>query len=126
MRKPGMSEQIYFFDTYAFFEIIRGSFSYEKYKDAHAITTVFNMAELNYNLKKEVGSKIADKYTDMFKDFVMEVTLEDIKKAISLKVKKKHLSIPDAVGYVISQKYKVKFLTGDSDFEGMPNVEYVK
>ena len=32
-----MSEKAYFFDTYAFFEIIRGSPAYEKYKNAYRL-----------------------------------------------------------------------------------------
>ena len=48
-----MNEEKFFFDTYAFFEIIRGNPKYEKYKNVIAITTIFNLAELNYNLKKK-------------------------------------------------------------------------
>ena len=35
-------------------------------------------------------------------------------------------SIPDAIGYTIAKKYNIRFLTGDKDFEGMENVEFVK
>ena len=61
-----MSEQAYFFDTYAFFEIIRGNPAYEKYKDSGAMTTIFNLAELNYGLKKETSKEKADKITDKY------------------------------------------------------------
>ncbi len=121
-----MSSPAYFFDTYAFFEIIRGSPEYAKYADAQAITTMFNLAELNYNLKKEKGKKTADAYTDKYRHFLVAVTLEDIKEAMDLKVKKKSLSIPDAVGYTLARKYGIKFLTGDEDFRDMPGVEFVK
>ena len=40
-----MSE-LYFFDTYAFFEVIRGNPNYKKYEDANAITTNFYFAEI--------------------------------------------------------------------------------
>lgn len=116
----------YFFDTYALFEILAGNPKYEKYKDAGIITTIFNLAEFNYNLKKEMSKEKADSYTSDYEDFIISVEVDDLMKAIDLKSKKRNLSIPDAVGYIIAQKQKVKFLTGDSDFEGMKNVEFVK
>lgn len=116
----------YFFDTYAFFEIIQGNPKYEKYKEVQAVTTIFNLAELNYGLKKEKSKKVADKYTDKYKDFLVEVSLDIIKEAMDLKMIKKRLSIPDVVGYIIAKKIGIKFLTGDEDFRNMENVEFVK
>ena len=125
MKKTGMSD-IYFFDTYAFFEIIRGNPKYRKYLEVKAMTTNFNLAELNYNLKKEFSKRIADEYTDRYSSFLVNVTVDDIKKAMDLKTRKRALSIPDAIGYTVARKYKVNFLTGDSDFKKMKNVEFVK
>ena len=45
---------------------------------------------------------------------------------MDLKIKNKHLSIPDAIGYTIAQRHDAKFLTGDEDFRDMPNIEFVK
>jgi uncharacterized protein len=56
IEKTGMSEsqnmETYLFDTYALFEIIYGNPNYENYSNASIVTTIFNLAELNYNLKK--------------------------------------------------------------------------
>ena len=38
----------------------------------------------------------------------------------------KKLSLVDALGYSYSRKLGIKFLTGDKEFSGMENVEYVK
>lgn len=119
-------EKIYFFDTYALFRIIEGNINYAKYQDAGAITTIFNLAELNYNLKKEKDKKTADDLTAKYWDFLIEVSLEDLKNAMDLKVKNKDLSIPDAIGYIMAKKHKVKFLTGDEGFRNFENVEFVK
>jgi len=116
----------FFFDTYAFFEIIRGNPKYELYKNSIAVTTIFNLAELNYGLKKELDVKTADLITEKYSPFLIEVTLDDIKEAMTFRMKNKELSIPDAVGYIIAKKYKIKFLTGDEDFRNMTNVEFVK
>lgn len=120
-----MSE-IYFFDTYAFFEIIHGNPDYKRFEDANVITTIFNLSELNYGLKKEKDIKSADEITEKYRQFLVDVKLEDIKEAMNLKVKQKQLSIPDVIGYIIAKKNKVKFLTGDKGFRNMDNVEFVK
>ncbi|MFA6090103.1 MAG: PIN domain-containing protein [Candidatus Woesearchaeota archaeon] len=120
-----MSE-LYFFDTYAFFEIINGNQNYKKYEEVNVITTIFNLAELNYGLKKEKDEKSADEITEKYRAFLVEVALDDIKQAMSLKIKNKQMSIPDVIGYIIAKKHNAKFLTGDKEFKNMPNVELVK
>lgn|SRR3989344_4180127 len=117
---------VMFFDTYAFFEIIRGNPNYLKYENIHAITTVFNLAELNLGLKKEMNKKQADKYLDSYKSFLVDVSIDDIKEAMDLKMKYKDMSIPDCIGYMVAKRFKANFLTGDEDFRNMPNVEFVK
>ena len=119
-------EKAYFFDTYAFFRIIEGNPNYEKYQYTKAITTIFNLAELNYNLKKEKDKKISDELTKKYWDSLVEVSIEDLKEAMDLKIKYKDLSIPDVIGYIIAKKHKVKFLTGDEGFKNFDNVEFVK
>ncbi len=121
-----MNREVYFFDTYALIEILEGNSKYEKYFDCGIITTIFNLAELNYNLKKQMTKEKADLYTEDYKDFIIEVEFTDIIKAMDLKMKYKNLSIPDAIGYIIAKKNNVKFLTGDEDFQDFDNVEFIK
>lgn len=121
-----MISETYFFDTYAFFEIIKGSVNYQKYVESKVITSIFNLAELNYNLKKEKDKSIADKITKKYASFAVKVLLEDIEKAMDLKIKHKDLSIPDVIGYTVAGRYGVKFLTGDEGFRNFDNVEFVK
>ncbi len=121
-----MSDSLFFFDTYAFMEIIRGNNNYEKYEEVAVATTIFNLAELNYALKKEMSKKAADDYVEKFRQFLIDVTPDDIREAMDLKMKNKKLSIPDAIGYVVAKKLNAKFLTGDAEFKDMPNVEFGK
>ena len=116
----------FFFDTYAIFEILKGNKNYEKYKDCEIITTIFNIAELNYNLKKERSKDEADKITKKFLNFIVDVPYVFLIEAMDLKITEKQISIPDAVGYTTAKRNKVKFLTGDIHFKGMDNVEFVK
>ncbi|MDP3728578.1 MAG: PIN domain-containing protein [bacterium] len=118
--------ETYFFDTYAFFEIIYGNPKYSKYKEAEAMTTIFNLAELSYGLKKEIDSKVADNFIEKYKHFLVEVKIEDLKEASNLKRKYKELSLPDVIGYVVAKRCGVKFLTGDEGFRNLENVEFVK
>ena len=126
IKSPGMNEKGYFLDTYAIFEIIEGNPKYEQYAEASIITTVFNLAELNYNLKKDMSREKANNFTKDYSDFVVDVTLGDINEAMDLKTKHRNLSIPDAIGYTIAKRHGIKFLTGDEDFKAFKNVEFVK
>ncbi|MEK6844597.1 MAG: PIN domain-containing protein [Nanoarchaeota archaeon] len=119
-------EETYFFDTYAMIEIIRGNPKYSLYTKSSIITAIFNLAELNYNLKKEMDKEKADKYTEDYFDFLIDVSFEDLKEAMDLKIKHKDLSIPDVVGYIVAKNHGVKFLTGDEGFRNFDNVEFIK
>ena len=121
-----MSKKAFFWDTYALFEITLGNEKYAPYASVGGVTTIFNIAEFNYNLKKKRPEKEADKITNDFKSRTIKVEWEDIQNAMNLKIKRKGLSIPDAIGYTVAKKYGVKFLTGDGDFENMENVEFVE
>ncbi|MBI2148902.1 PIN domain-containing protein [Candidatus Woesearchaeota archaeon] len=116
----------YFFDTYAIFEIIGGNPKYHFYINSIPITTIFNLAELNYNLKKEMEKYKADIITEKYWECLEEVYIEDIKKAMDLKTKYRNLSIPDVIGYVVAKRLGIKFLTGDEAFRNMENVEFIK
>ena len=116
----------YFFDTYALIEIIRGSENYKPYVDCKIITTIFNLAELNYSLKKEMSKDMADGYTEKFSEFSVSVSIEDIKQAMDLKSSNRDLSIPDAIGYTAAKRHSVGFLTGDNYFKDLANVEFIK
>lgn len=116
----------YFFDTYAIIEIVRGNPNYQRFIDVNVITSIFNLAELNYNLKKEKSKEFADWITKKYLGFVIDVEFDDLVKAMDLKTKHRNLSIPDAIGYIIAKKHGVKFLTGDEDFKDFEDVEFVK
>ena len=121
-----MSKKAFFWDTYALFEITLGNEKYAPYASVGGVTTIFNIAEFNYNLKKERSKEEANKITDDFKSKTIKVEWEDVKKATDLKIKQKDLSIPDAIGYTVAKRLEIKFLTGDDDFKDFDNVEFVK
>ena len=119
----------FFFDTYAFYEIIRGNPNYKKYtKDIAIITTKLNLMELHYGLLKDAGKEEADNKYDKYLAFIVNITDEIIKEANEFKLfhKEKKLSYVDCIGYITAKKHSVPFLTGDMQFEKIQGVEFVK
>ena len=116
----------YFLDTYAILEIISGNASYMKYEKTDAILTKLNLFELFYKILMLHGKEKAVKYTEKYSEFVIDYDIEVIDRAAILKLNNKNMSMTDCIGYILSLKYGVKFLTGDDAFRGMPNVEFLK
>jgi len=118
----------YFFDSYAFFEIIKGNKNYSDYLNVSIVTTKLNLMELYYWLLRRNGKQIAEKYYQKFLPFCCEITDDIIKSACEFRLihKGKELSYVDCIGYIIAKKMLIKFLTGDNSFENINNVEFVK
>ena len=116
----------YFFDSYALFEIVYGNEKFRAYAEAVGVTTIFNIAELNYGLKKDKSASEADSITDSFRSKTVKIFWQDIKEAMDIKIKHKEMSIPDCIGYTVAKRLGMKFLTGDEDFKDFENVEFVK
>ena len=121
-------KKTYFFDTYAFFEIINGNQNYMKYKGMQAATTRLNLMELHYGLWKDYGKEFADQKYDEFLPICMEIDDYTIKKANEFKLlhRKKNLSYIDCIGYIMAKIHGMAFLTGDRQLIAMENVEFVK
>ncbi len=119
---------MFFFDTYAFFEILEGNANYQKYSSVNFFTSRLNLMEFHYGLVLSVGEQKARKYYEENLINVIDFTDEDIIKATIFKAnhKSQKLSYVDCVGYILSLRLGIKFLTGDKEFEQMENVEFVK
>lgn len=118
----------FFFDTYAFVEIIKGNQNYLSYIDVGIITTKLNIFELYHGFLKdkneELGEEVIEKYYPLVRDFDEEVIKEAAK--LKLQLNKRDLSMTDCIGYVFAKQLGIKFLTGDKQFQDMENVEFVK
>lgn len=118
----------FFFDTYAMVELAESNPSYDKYREIEVITGVLNIGEIYQLILRKKGKEAAD---DWFKNInfnLLEITPEIITEAVYFRHsnKKSNFSLPDAVGYKLSLKHNLKFLTGDRQFEDLSNVEFVK
>ncbi len=119
---------MYFFDTYAFIEIIRGNKNYAIFKKTEMATTKLNLMEVYYWLLNKFGKEAADIFYDETVQYAIEIPDEIIKEAMifRMKNKPKNLSYVDCIGYMLAKTNSLKFLTGDREFKGMDNVEFVK
>jgi len=119
---------MYFFDTYALFEIINGNKNYDKFKEFTFIISILNVAEFYHGLLKDKGEKEADKIYSDFNFDILDISEDLIIGAAKFRYghRKQDISLVDAVGYLLAKKHGLKFLTGDKEFENMDNVESVK
>ena len=105
-----------FFDSYAILEIVKGNPNYLRF------------GEVFYSLLKEVNAKTAkDVINKLNIDFLNIAEDIAIDSAIfRYKNKRKKLSYADCIGYITALRNNMRFLTGDKEFKGMKNVEFVK
>lgn len=120
--------EIYFFDTYALIEIIKGNKNYNKYLNANMVLSKLNLFELFYALLKEADEKTATFMLNKYYEFITEFDKTIIEKAARFRFiyKKNKFSMVDCIGYAIANELGVKFLTGDKEFVNLENVEFVK
>ena len=121
-------EDSLFFDSYAFFEILKGNKNYENYRNFKIATTKLNLFELYLGLLRDVNEESAEKYLKDYYQFVVDFNEEVIKGAAKFKdeLNKRDLSMTDCIGYILAKQLGIRFLTGDKQFENMDNVEFVK
>ena len=122
----------FFGDTYALIELLKGNPNYESYSRSDLVTTEFNILELTYALFRDFGRDEASNVINAVRVKVEVVLTDDSDYLnasdfrLSANRTGKKFSLVDALGYSYSRKLGIKFLTGDREFCGMENVEYVK
>jgi predicted nucleic acid-binding protein len=122
----------YFLDTYALMEYLAGSKIYAKYFSSDHLlkTSILNLMELYFHVLQDAGEYAAENSYIQFRQFIAPINDEDVKNAIKFRLrsrsKKLDISYTDAVGYVLSNRLNLKFLTGDAAFKSLESVEFVK
>jgi len=122
------NEESFFFDSYAFFEILKANKNYAKYTESEIITTKLNLFELCLGVLREKGETEAKEVLDLYYPFAIDFDELVIEEAAKLKnqLNKRNVSMTDCIGYVLSRRLGIKFLTGDKEFEDFEDVEFVK
>ncbi len=119
---------MYLFDTYALIEMALVNSNYARYLDFTLVTTPLNVGEFYSYLIKAYGKQTAKEKLKTLSFRLVGLTQQLIEESTEFKTEnnKKKLSWADCIGYVAAKQLKLKFLTGDSQFKGVPNVEFVK
>lgn len=119
---------MFFFDSYALIEIIKGNERYKKYLKENIITTKLNLMEVYYYLLRVEDEDKAEHYYNFYLPATVPVKDDIIKNAMKFKLRYsyKNLSYVDCIGYILAIEFNIKFLTGDKEFKSLRNVEYVK
>ncbi len=117
----------YFFDGYAVIEIIKANPNYTKYIEEQIVFTIFNLTEIYWAVLRDFNEQKADEIYSEIKSFVIDITDDVLKDAVKFrhKHKKRELSYADCIGYVYALKNNLIFLTGDKEFQSLPNVEFI-
>ncbi len=119
---------VYFFDSYAIIELIKGNPNYNFVREDIIVTSTMNLAEVYYSLllsdRKETADLILKKLNLEFLDINSEIAIESA--SFRYKNKKLKLSYVDCIGYVLALNNNLIFLTGDKEFEHFENVKFVK
>src|SRR3989338_8593362 len=113
------NEEGFFFDTYAFFEILKKNSNYEKYRKYEITTTKLNLFELYLGILREVDENNAKKVLEKYYPFAIDFDENVTKEAAELKkmLNKRDVSMTDCIGYCLAKQIGIKFLTGDTAFE---------
>ncbi|MBI2580248.1 hypothetical protein HYV85_00380 [Candidatus Woesearchaeota archaeon] len=100
-----MTKELFFADTYALVEIIKGNPNYGPYLAELLVTSALNVAELYYWLLLNFGEERAEHYFMFYAGIMIPASLPAIRNGMLM---------------------RIKFLTGDEKFRNKANVEFVK
>ncbi len=126
-----MEKSRYFYDSYAVMAYLSDNPNYRAFfEENDGVLTKLNLIEISYRTMELHGEEAAAQVAKLFAKYVVDFGVADIvgsmKLRLKLKRKGRNISYADAVGYYLALKNKLKFLTGDREFEDLENVEYVK
>ena len=128
MTSSSENEKKYFFDTYAIIELIKVNPNYVRFQNEPLLTSILNYGEFYYWYLKNKDKTKSIEWMQRIRDEVLTLEIGDMIKGMRIRFEntKRKLSFVDVVGYAMSLRRNLIFLTGDLGFRGLPNVEFVK
>jgi hypothetical protein len=122
---------MYFYDSYAIIEIAKGNPRYRPHLVGEGLTSKLNLLEVYYVLLQQGQSALAkacfqSRIGDAI-DFPGELIPSVARfRHSELGSTHRRFSYIDSLGYVYALSIGFTFLTGAHEFEGLPNVEFVR
>ena len=117
-----------YLDTYALAEIAKGNKEFSIYLLEEFVITDLTLVEFYAMLLREDGEKTAEYWFRRLEAYAVSVPRQILKEAIIFRYqhRKQNISFFDAAGYIYSLRNSLPFVTGDKEFEKLPNVEFRK
>ncbi|MDA4113691.1 MAG: PIN domain-containing protein [Thaumarchaeota archaeon] len=119
----------FFYDSYAVLSYLSDDHGYAAYFEKNTgVLTRLNLMEIHYAVLRIHGARAAHEVLEACSALEIDFSLPDVEAAMKLRYELRNLelSYADALGYHISKKEGLKFLTGDRAFAELPNVEFVR
>lgn|SRR3989338_7532102 len=115
-------------DTYALVEIHNENPKFRHLINQEFVVPNSIMAEFYGVLLRDYNEKTEEYIFKELKTFLITEDINILTKAVKFRKehKKKNLSFFDCVGYIFAKENKMKFVTGDKEFENLPYVEFIK
>ncbi len=120
--------ETYLFDAYAILEIMQGNPKYAPYTGSKILTTQLHLFEITFACLRYLGPESAGAVLEKYKAHAVAYDEKVIAAAawMRYRLKERRLSMADMIGYTVAASLKIPFLTGDRQFSGLPNVEFVR
>ncbi|MHB8585311.1 MAG: PIN domain-containing protein [Thermoplasmatota archaeon] len=116
----------FFFDTYALLRCYLRAESYAPFKDEPISTERGCLYEFAGVLLAAEGAAGILPAIRAMRANRLDPTDDDFVAASKLRLQHPRWSRVDALGYVLADRLGYRFLTGDSAFRNVPNVEFVR
>ncbi|OGJ19899.1 hypothetical protein A3K73_01065 [Candidatus Pacearchaeota archaeon RBG_13_36_9] len=103
--------------------------NFEKYAKVNAVTSYFQVYEVYHSLiRNGYSEEDIEDFFEFLQNLCIDLDFDWIPQSVKFRKenKKRELSYADCLGYVIARELNIRFLTGDKEFEDLPNVEFVK
>ena len=115
-------------DTYTLIEIHDKNPNFIDCINQELVISEITMTEFYGILLRDYNEDTANYLLKKFHPFVVPVSFDILIKAVKYRHenKKQKLSFFDCVGYTYARENKIKFVTGDKEFENKPGVEFIK
>jgi hypothetical protein len=126
-----MGKTRYFYDSWAVMAYLSDNPEYRAcFEENDGVLTKLNLIEVAYRTMELHGEEAATQIVTLFAKYVIDFGPADIvastKLRLELKRAGRNISYADALGYYLALKNKIKFLTGNREFEGLAGVEFIK
>lgn len=115
-------------DTYALAEIAEGNPKFLKLLDKDFAITDITLAEFYGILFRDLDEHTANYWYKNMGPYSKPVDKLILVKAVKYRYqnKEKNLSFFDCTGYIFARENNMKFVTGDKEFEKLPDVVFMK